>query len=191
MNRILPTALIILLLIAFRIVGSALPETLPNFQPLAALFFCGALMARGWRGWAIPFAAWVLTFPAPAIFSGNFAFLSPSLIVVTGMAFAVTLFIGKRFSEAGFALLIGGSLAAAIAFHTITNGAAWIGSPLYPKTAEGLWQSLWTGPVGSTIPSWVFLRNMACANLLFTAIFVSARLALPRFSLQVRPAAAR
>ena len=107
------------------------------------------------------------------------------------MAFAVTFFIGKRFSEAGFALLIGGSLAAALAFHAITNGAAWIGSPLYPKTAEGLWQSLWTGPVGSTIPSWVFLRNMACANMLFTAIFVSARLALPRFSLQVRPAAAR
>ena len=38
-------ALLVLLLVVFRIVGSVFPETVPNFQPLAALFFCGALMA--------------------------------------------------------------------------------------------------------------------------------------------------
>ena len=53
MNRLLPMALILILLVAFRIIGSAFPETLPNFQPLAALFFCGALMAKGWRAWVI------------------------------------------------------------------------------------------------------------------------------------------
>ena len=64
-------AMIVMLLIAFRIIGSVFPETLPNFQPLAALFFCGALMAKGWRGWAIPLGAWVLTYPAPALIEGN------------------------------------------------------------------------------------------------------------------------
>jgi hypothetical protein len=191
MNRLLPTALIVLLLIAFRIVGSAFPETLPNFQPLAALFFCGALMAKGWRGWAIPLAAWALTYPAPTILSGNSGYLVPAEILTTGVAFAATFFIGKKFSEAGFTALLGGSLAAALAFHLITNGAAWIGSPMYPKSPLGLWQSIWAGPSGSAIPSWVFLRNMACANLLFTTVFLSARFALPRFSPQVQPAAAR
>lgn len=180
MNRLLPMALIVMLLVAFRIIGSAFPETLPNFQPLAALFFCGALIAKGWRAWAIPLAAWVLTYPAPAMLQGNAGYLTAGVIVTTGVAFAVTFLIGKRLSGAGFVALLAGSMAAALAFHLITNGAAWIGSPLYPKSAAGLWQSLWTGPAGSPIPSWVFLRNMTCANLLFTAVFLSARIALPQ-----------
>ena len=191
MNRLLPTALMILLLIVFRIVGSAFPETLPNFQPLAALFFCGALMASGWRAWAIPLAAWVLTYPAPTIITGNAGYLVPAEILTTGAAFAATFFIGKKFSRAGFGTLLAGSIAAAVVFHLMTNGAAWIGDPRYAKTPTGLWQSLWTGPVGSPIPSWVFLRNMTAANVLFTAIFLSARFALPRLSAQPEPAAAR
>jgi hypothetical protein len=191
MNRLLPTAVTILLLIIFRIVGSAFPETLPNFQPLAALFFCGALMSKDWRGWAIPLAAWLVTYPAPALLEGNADHLSTGVIAVSALAFAATFFIGKSLAGKNAAVLIVGSVAAALLFHVITNGAAWIGSPLYPKSPLGLWQSLWAGPVGSPIPSWVFLRNMTAANLLFTAIFLSARFALPRLSAQPEPAAAR
>lgn len=191
MNRLLPMALILILLVAFRIIGSAFPETLPNFQPLAALFFCGALMAKGWRAWAIPLAAWALTYPAPALLQGNAEYLTAGVVAITGLAFAVTFLIGKRFSGAGFGTLLAGSVAAALAFHLITNGAAWIGSPLYPKSAAGLWQSLWSGPPGSPVPSWVFLRNMTCANLLFTAVFLSARIALPQATPAKLPATAR
>ena len=63
MHRYLPLGLIVGLLIAFRILGSVLPESQPNFQPLVALFFCGALLAPGWRGLAIPFGIWAVTFP--------------------------------------------------------------------------------------------------------------------------------
>lgn len=191
MNRMLPLVLILVQLAAFRLIGSAFPETLPNFQPLAALFFCGALMAKDWRGWAIPLAAWLVTYPAPAIFEGNAAHLSPGVLAVTALAFTATFFIGKSLAGKHAAVLLAGSVAAALAFHLITNGAAWIGSPLYPKSPLGLWQSLWAGPVGSPIPSWVFLRNMTAANLLFTAIFLSARFALPRLSAQPLPVAAR
>lgn len=188
MNRLLPLALILVLLAAFRLIGSAFPETLPNFQPLAALFFCGALIAKGWRGWAIPLAAWLATYPAPALFEWNASHLSAAVLITTALAFAVTFFIGKSLTGKHAAVLLAGSVAAALAFHVITNGAAWIGSPMYPKSPLGLWQSLWAGPVGSPIPSWVFLRNMTAANLLFTAIFLSARFALPSFS--ARPALA-
>lgn len=191
MNRLLPLALILVLLAAFRLVGSAFPETLPNFQPLAALFFCGALIAKDWRGWAIPLAAWLVTYPAPALLEGNASHLSAGVLMVTALAFAATFFIGKSLSGKHAAVLIAGSVAAALAFHVLTNGAAWIGSPMYPKSPLGLWQSLWAGPVGSPIPSWVFLRNMTAANLLFTAIFLSARFALPRFSAQPVSATAR
>ena len=183
--------MILTLLVAFRIIGSAFPETLPNFQPLAALFFCGALMAKGWRAWAIPLAAWALTYPAPAIISGTAGYLAPAEILTTGVAFAATFLMGKRLSGAGFASLLAGSVAAAFCFHAITNGAAWIGDPRYQKTLTGLWQSLWTGAPGSEIPSWVFLRNMTCANLLFTAVFLSARIALPQTTPAKLPATAR
>ncbi len=191
MTRLLPLALLLTLLIAFRLIGSAFPETLPNFQPLAALFFCGACMLKGHRAWAIPLGAWLLTYPAPALMHGNAGYLTLGVIVTTGIGFAATFLIGKSFVGRSFGTLVLGSVAAALAFHLITNGAAWLGSPLYPKTAAGLWQSLWAGPLGGAIPNWVFLRNMALANVLFTAVFLSARIALPRISTGSSPVAAR
>lgn len=179
MKRFLPLAIILLLLITFRIVGSIFPETMPNFQPLAALFFCGAFMATGWRSWAIPFAAWLVTYPAPALISGNTAWLGIPTLIGTAVGFAATFFIGKALMQRGLGTLLLGSLAAALAFHAITNGISWALSPMYPKNLTGIMQSLWTGPAGSVIPSWVFLRNMVAANLIFTAIFQSARFALP------------
>ena len=191
MNRLLPMALIVLLLVIFRVIGSAFPESIPNFQPLAALFFCGAMMIKGWKGWVIPLVAWLVTYPAPAILSGNASYLSVGGIAITALAFAITYFIGKSLSERSVGVLLVGSIVAAISFHLVTNGAAWMSSPLYPKTGAGLWQSLWTGPLFSAIPSWVFLRNMVAANLLFTAIFLSARFALPQVSTNQEPIAAR
>lgn len=182
MNRFLPLALFTLLVIIFRCIGSAYPETFPNFQPLAALFFCGAIMARDWRGWAIPVAAWLVTYPVPAILSGNANYLGFAGFITTAVAFAAVYFFGKSMAPKHIATTLAGAVVAALIFHLITNLAAWIGSPLYPKTFEGVIQSLWTGPVGSPIPSWVFLRNMVAANLIFTAIFLSARFALPSFS---------
>lgn len=191
MNRFLPLALIIILLIAFRIVGSMFPETIPNFQPLAALFFCGAFIAKGWRAWAIPLAAWLITYPAPALMSGNAAWLGAPTLIGTALGFAATFFIGKALMKRGLGSLLLGSLAAALAFHAITNGIAWAMSPMYPKNLAGIVQSLWTGPAGSAIPSWVFLRNMAAANVLFTAIFLSAHFALPTRAAAVHPQPAR
>lgn len=191
MNRFLPLALFVILIIVFRCVGSAFPEIFPNFQPLGALFFCGALMAKDWRAWAIPLAAWIVTYPVPAFIEGNFSHLGLETFITTALAFAAVFFLGKSMSAKGLATTLAGSVVAALIFHLITNGAAWIGSPLYPKNLNGLTQSLWTGPAGSPIPSWVFLRNMAAANLIFTSVFLYARFALPRFSVAPTPSQAR
>ncbi len=182
MHRYLPLALIIGLLIAFRFVGSNFPETLPNFQPLAAVFFCGALLAPGWRGFAIPFGIWAITFPLGV---GHVA--NPLDFASTCIAFVASYFLGKMLTHRGVPTLLLGSAAAALIFHLITCGAAWITDPLYAKNFEGLFQSVWSGPVTTTIPSWVFLRNMMAANVLFTAIFALAQM---RFSKSVGPVVA-
>jgi hypothetical protein len=191
MNRYLPLALFTLLVVVFRCIGSAYPESFPNFQPLAALFFCGALMAKDWRGWAIPIAAWLVTYPVNAIITGNLHFLEPAEFITTAVAFGVVFFFGKSLAPKHIATTLAGAVVAALIFHLITNLAAWIGSPTYAKTFEGAIQSLWTGAPGSPMPSWVFLRNMVGANLIFTVIFLSARFALPSFSSAPATAQAR
>ncbi|MES2660320.1 MAG: hypothetical protein V4689_16980 [Verrucomicrobiota bacterium] len=180
MNRYLPLVLIAGLLIAFRIVGSAFPESLPNFQPLAAVFFCGALLAPGWRGFAIPFGIWSITFPLGV---GHVA--NPLDFASTLLALVMIYFLGKALTHRGIPILLLGSAAAAVVFHIVTCGAAWITDPLYLKNLEGLFQSVWSGPVGSKIPSWIFLRNLTAANVLFTGIFAVAQLRLPKSSVQV------
>lgn len=180
MHRYAPAALILILLIAFRYIGSSSPESFPNFQPLAALFFCGALLMKGWKGWAIPLAAWLLTYPLPAILEGKASWMTPGLLFTTACAFAVTYLIGNSLRSRSFGTLLLGSAGAALSFHLITNGLAWAFSPMYAKTPYGLWQSLWLGPTISEIPTWVFLRNMMAANLIFTAVFLSARISFPK-----------
>ncbi len=177
MHRYLPLCLIVGLIIAFRVFGSMLPESQPNFQPLAALFFCGALLAPGWRGFAIPLGVWAVTFPLGVGHTAN-----PLDFASTSLALLAIFFIGKALANRSLPTLLLGSAASALAFHLITCGAAWITDPLYAKNLEGLYQSVWAGPLGSKIPSWVFLRNLTAANLLFTAIFAVAQVRLPKFS---------
>ncbi len=180
MKRYLPVVLVIGLLIGFRALGSAFPEALPNFQPLAALFFCGALLAPGWRGFAIPFGVWAITYPL-----GIGPVSNPAIFATTLLALIAVYFLGKSLATKGVPTLLIGSVASAVIFHAITSGAAWIGDPMYAKSLTGLWQSLWTGPAGSPIPSWVFLRNLAAANLLFTGMVALACSRLPRPSLAI------
>lgn len=177
MHRYLPLGIIVGLLVAFRVLGSVLPESQPNFQPLAALFFCGALLAPGWRGFAIPFGIWAITYPL-----GIGPVSSIPIFITTLLALAATFFLGKSLSTRGIPALLLGSVAAAGIFHLITNGAAWLGDPMYEKSLTGLYQSVWAGPIGSKIPSWLFLRNLVAANLLFTGIFAAAQLRLPRLT---------
>lgn len=181
MHRYIPLCLIVGLIIAFRVVGSMLPESQPNFQPLAALFFCGALLAPGWRGFAIPLGVWALTFPLGVGHTAN-----PLDFASTSLALLTIFFIGKSLSKRNLPTLLLGSAASALAFHLITCGVAWITDPHYAKNLEGLYQSVWAGPIGSTIPSWVFLRNLAAANVIFTSIFAVAQMRLPEFSLPAR-----
>lgn len=180
MHRYLPLGLIVGLLIAFRLLGNVLPDTQPNFQPLAALFFCGALLTPGWRGFAIPFGIWAVTYPF-----GIGPVYSVPIFATTLFALAATFVLGKWLSNQGLPVLLLGSVLAAGMFHLITSGAAWLGDPMYEKSLTGLWQSIWTGPTGSTLPSWVFLRNLAAANLLFTGIFAGAQLRLPQPTVSV------
>lgn len=174
MQRFMPFILVVALLIAFRVAGTIFPETLPNFQPLSALFFCGVLLASGWRGFAIPAGIWVLTFPLGI---GHTA--GPGLFLTTLAGFVAVFFLGQVLAKRGTASLLLGSVGAALVFHLFTSGMAWAVDPRYAKTGLGLWQSVWLGAPGDVLPSWVFLRNLTGANVLFTAVVLLASMKMP------------
>lgn len=184
MNRHLPLILIVALLIAFRVAGAWFPETLPNFSPLAAVFFCGALLAPGWRGLAIPLGIWAVTFPLGVGHTAN-----PMDFATTLTALVTVFFFGKALANHKAPTLLIGSALSAVAFHFITCSGSWMTDPLYAKTAEGLYQSVWSGPIidgqPSALPSWVFLRNLTSANVLFTGLFLLAQVRLPKVSTPV------
>ena len=180
MVRTLPVLLIIGLLLAFRALGHWFPDQMPvNFQPLAAVFFCGAILARSWKGFAIPAGVWLLTYPLGVGHTG-----SVSTFAVTLVSFGVIFLLGQQLSKRGMATMLLGSIAGAALFHFITCSAAWstgfwMEESRYPMSLSGLWQSIWLGAPGDVIPSWVFLRNLAAANFLFTAVFIAARMRMP------------
>jgi len=149
---------------------------MPNFQPLPALFLCSIVFLRGRQAWALPLLAWLLSNPLASILQGYNPLEAGGGVIVAFLTLLLTgaMALPLRRSPSPLALVTG-SLLAALVFHGVTNTAVWLADPLYAKTGAGLWQALWSGRPIDPMPSWVFLRNLAGANLLFTALFLLAR----------------
>lgn len=177
MQRPRSSALLLLaLLVGFRALGAAFSHELPNFQPLPALFLCSIVFLRGTKAWALPVIAWLLSNPLANALQGYNPFEAGGGVIVAFLALLLTGAMALPFRRSpSAALLISGGLFAALLFHLVTNAAVWLADPLYAKSATGLWQALWSGRPTDAMPSWVFLRNLAGANLLFTALFLLAR----------------
>ncbi|MGB1130008.1 MAG: DUF6580 family putative transport protein [Haloferula sp.] len=181
MRHTWPAAVLLLvLLIGFRLLSAA--GEWANFSPLPAVFLCCIVFFRGTKAWVLPIAAWLLSNPiASWIQSENYnpletfgaeltAFIS--LLVIGALALPL-----RKKPQLG--LMIGAGIGAALLFHFITGVGAWLSYPAYPKNLTGLEQSLWSGPVGSPLPSWVFLRNAICSNVIFTLAFALSCLKWP------------
>jgi hypothetical protein len=168
---------LLVLLVAFRCLGAAFSQELPNFQPLPALMLCSFVFFRGAKAWVLPVAGWLISNPIASMLQGYPPFSAGG---GTTLAFLTVLGItalasGPLRKNSSPALLLGSGVISAVLFHLVTNTFIWAVDPTYAKTAEGLWQSLWTGRSFDSMPSWIFLRNLGAANLLFTGTFLLAR----------------
>lgn len=171
-------AFLLTILVLFRLSGAAFGEALPNFSPLPAVFVCSLVFFRGTLAWLLPTCAWLISNPFASLIQGsnplaNFGAEVTAIVALVAIGGLVVCLRKKLSSSTGSLLLAG--VGAAVLFQVATGVVAWITYPLYEKTAAGLFASLWTGPVNATLPSWVFLRNLAAANLLFTSIWLVAQ----------------
>jgi hypothetical protein len=105
----------------------------PNFTPIAAMaLFAGTYMDKKQYAFAIPIAAMFVS----DIFIGLHAnipavYLGFAIIVLVGMAI-------RRRVNVGSVLMA--ALGSSVIFFLITNFSAWLASPLYPQTFNGLIQ---------------------------------------------------
>ena len=172
----IPALVLVVLLVGFRALGAAFSHDLPNFQPLPALFLCSIVFLRGTKAWALPVAAWLISNPIASALQGYAPFEAWGGVVVAFLALLATGALALPLRKVPSpALMLAGGLVAGVLFHLMTNTAAWIADPTYAKSLEGLWQALWSGRPADPMPTWIFLRNLAAANLLFTALFLLAR----------------
>lgn len=179
MQRWLPAILIVALLIGFRLLTAAFPETMPNFQPLLGIFLCGIVFLKGALRWAVPLLVWLVTDPITSIMQGYPVLGAHHLSILVGIlpTIAIAFYLARKPSTLS---VMTGTLLSAILFYLITNTVSFIADPLYAKTVEGFVQAQWTGPVGSPLPTWVFLRNGMLGNLLFTGLFLLSRKSFPQ-----------
>lgn len=178
----IPSLVIVGLIIAFRCLSAAgsmsdsYANYFANFSPLPALFLCSIVFLRGKKAWLLPIGAWLITDPVVSLLQG-YGFLGwHHLSIALGLAGAAAIGLLLRKSPSNLAVM-GGALGSALLFYFTTNMVSFIGDPLYPKTMAGFIQAQWTGPeaAGYSLPTWVFLRNLTAANLLFTGLFLIAQ----------------
>ncbi len=172
--RRFPLSLLVLaaLMVGFRVLGAAFSETLPNLQPLPALLLCSLVFLDGKARWLLPLGVWMLTDPVVSVLQGSSVLGWHHLALVAGVGVTM-LMAGVLRRNPSAALVLGGSLVAALFFYFLTNTVSFLTLPLYPKTWEGFVQAQWTGPVGLG-PTWLFLRNSLASNLAFSALFLVA-----------------
>lgn len=175
------------LVLAGLIVVAALTRVLPhppNFSPVAAIaLFGGAYFAA--RAWAVvvPLAGLLISDLVLASLNGGLYaswFSGSGIWVVYGcIALTAVLGFGLRGVVNGPRVL-GYSLAGAVLFFVVTNFAAWLGDPMYPKTAAGLAAAYTAG-----IPffQWSVLGTLFYAALLFGG-FALLRQQLPALRAQ-------
>jgi len=180
MHRWLPALLLIALLAGFRVLGSTFPETLPNFQPLPAILLCSLIYLKGAQRWLLPLGIWLVTDPFASALQNHPLFGWHHLGILLGLAATAYLALTVA-RKPGAAVTFVAAGIAAIAFYFLSNTVAFVTDALYPKNLQGFVQAQWTGPVGYG-PTWIFLRNLLGANLLFAGLFLIARASIPQLS---------
>lgn len=189
----MPALLLILSAIAYRIVTTLFVQSdsigLLNFAPLAAIALCAAAYLPMKYKFAVPMLAMLVSDVVLNMHYG-FSMLSP-FVLSHYIAFAIIGCLGLLLQgRASLKTLLPASLAASLIFYAVTNTVSWMFDPAYVKNIAGFIQAQTIGhPAFAATPAWMFFRNTAVSDLLFTALFVGC-MHLGRTSVRSRAAEA-
>lgn len=161
-----------LLMVAFAL--TRCPGVLPeNFSAAYALAFCAGVFFPRKLAWWLPLGVLLVTDVLLNLFYYHVAAIDPFMLV-NYTAYAALIGLGRCFTaKSAWLSVTSGGLLGALIFYLITNTAAWLQNPQYPKTLAGWVQAMTTGIPGWP-PPWTFLRNTLLSGGLFTGLFAGA-----------------
>lgn len=144
---------------------------LQNFSAAYAIAFCAGLYLPRRLAWWIPLGALLVTDLCINLFFYHVRAFHISMLG-NYLAFAAIVWLGTKFARRdSWMKLLGGGVLGAILFYIVTNTAAWVQLPEYPKTLAGWFQALTVGTPGWP-HTWEFFRNTLLSGGLFTGLFV-------------------
>jgi hypothetical protein len=141
----------------------------PNLTPIAAMaLFAGTYFDKKQYAFAIPIAA---------MFVSDLIIGLHANIPAVYLGFAITVLIGmaiRKKVNVGTVLLA--SLGSSVVFFLITNFSAWLASPIYPQTPDGLMQSYIAGLAFFRDYSHgvSFFGNEVLGTVFYSAVFYGA-----------------
>ena len=150
------------------------PGLMPqNFSAAYALAFCAGIYFPRHLVWWLPLGTLLATDILLNLFYYHTAPVSVYM-AVNYLVYALLIWWGRQHpAKASWLRLVFGGLVGALVFYFVTNTAAWLQNPEYPKTLAGWLQALSTGIPGLP-PTWSFFRNTLLSGGLFTGLFVGA-----------------
>lgn len=155
------------------------PGLMPqNFGAAYAVIFCAGLYLPGRMAWWLPLGMAAVTDLLLNIFFYSHqgfslgGFLAAEL--PTCLAYAGLIALGRSLgAKRPWWMLVTGGFVGALLFYIVTNTAAWLTMPEYPKTLAGWIQALTTGLPGYP-PTWEFFRGTFWSSGIFSGLFVGA-----------------
>ena len=145
----------------------------PNFSPLVAFAFVGAVMFPK----PLPWWAWPLMLMGVDWLCDGASFWKltqgrPEILLAYG-CYLFCAWWGSRFrGRAGVLETLGGTLACSVLFYLVTNTLCWWVEPYYTKNAAGWVQALTVGVPGPFPSTLVFFRNSLAADLIGTGVLL-------------------
>lgn len=138
----------------------------PNFTPVAAMaLFGGAYLGRKYLAFLIPFAAMFLS----DLILGFHPYMG-AVYLAFGLTVIIGMMVRSRISTGNIVLA---SVSSSVLFYLITNFAAWLASPLYPRTFTGLMESYIAGLAFINNGSYgiSFFLNEVVGTLFYSGLF--------------------
>ncbi len=158
--------------LAMGFASAGAPDWLHNFAPFAAIALCGGFYLSRRLAFIVPPTALLASDVVLNIFRYGGGVFYPGQWL-NYAALMLVAFIGFSLARRTPALpwLLGGSIVGSVLFYLITSTGAWWANPVYAKTAAGWIQAITIGDPAVTPPAWVFFRNSAVSDLLYTGLF--------------------
>ncbi len=164
--------------------GLQQPDWIPNSSPMAALCLClAACFPRRWAI-ALPFIVLLgtdlvlnwhynevqrhLTPPGR-----EFDFFSFELLGKTLAFAAIAAFGWQLRKQPSGKVLVPAAIGSSLFFYLVTNTASWLTDPNYAASFAAWGQAVTIGRPEIGIPTWMFFRNTAVSDVVFTLLFLA------------------